>query len=254
MRRCFRRHAFMVGVDGSFPSAMGPFDVHPYQPFPAVDQLPAPPAPPRTPTPPSAPSPPTTPGQPAGPSPFQPPPSLPPLNSEQIQASQSNSVGGLFFTLPGATSAGLAPGTQRPVLRGLDDFRVRVQENGVGSLDVSDYGQDHGVPLHPLAIQKAQILRRPQPPPSRPLPARPPPSPHRRSTASSRPPRSIPREKRSAAPTCSTAAMRARRSPASARSILFPPWPARSPPPASRSSRSDTPAGASFGRRTRPST
>ena len=60
----------------------------------------------------------------------------------------------------GATSAGLAPGTQRPVLRGLDDFRVRVQENGVGTMDVSDLGQDHGVPLDPLAIQKVQILYR----------------------------------------------------------------------------------------------
>src|SRR5215471_5329896 len=122
---------------------------------------PPPPAPPPTTTPPTTPSTTTTAGQPAAPSPLQPPPSLTTLNSEQIQASQSNSLGGLFFTLPGATSAGLAPGTQRPVLRGLDDFRVRVQENGVGTMDVSDYGQDHGVPLDPLAIQKIQILRGP---------------------------------------------------------------------------------------------
>src|SRR5215471_12472831 len=118
-----------------------------------------PPTPP--PTPPAAPATTTTAGQPAAPSPFQPPPSLNTLNSEQIQASQSNSLGGLLFTMPGATSAGLAPGTQRPVLRGLDDFRVRVQENGVGTMDVSDLGQDHGVPLDPLAIQKIQILRGP---------------------------------------------------------------------------------------------
>src|SRR5215831_6227236 len=115
-----------------------------------------------TPTPPTTPSTTATAGQPAAPSPFQPPPSLTTLNSEQIQASQSNSLGGLFFTLPGATSAGLAPGAQRPVLRGLDDFRVRVQENGVGTMDVSDLGQDHGVPLDPLAIQKIQILRGPE--------------------------------------------------------------------------------------------
>ena len=121
-----------------------------------------PPEPPPAPTttPPTTPTA-TTAGQPAAPSPFQPPPSLTTLNSEQIQASQSNSLGGLFFTMPGATSAGLAPGTQRPVLRGLDDFRVRVQENGVGTMDVSDLGQDHGVPLDPLAIQKIQILRGP---------------------------------------------------------------------------------------------
>src|SRR5262249_23278848 len=123
---------------------------------------PPPPAPAPTPTPPTTPTTTTTAGQPAAPSPLQPPPSLNTLNSEQIQASQSNSLGGLLFTMPGATSAGLAPGTQRPVLRGLDDFRVRVQENGVGTMDVSDLGQDHGVPLDPLAIQKIQILRGPE--------------------------------------------------------------------------------------------
>src|SRR5262249_48615770 len=129
---------------------------------PARPTTPAPPpAPPPTTTPPTTPSATTTAGQPAAPSPFQPPPSLTTLNSEQIQASQSNSLGGLFFTMPAATSAGLAPGRRRPVLRGLDDFRVRVQENGVGTMDVSDLGQDHGVPLDPLAIQKVQILRGP---------------------------------------------------------------------------------------------
>ena len=30
------------------------------------------------------------------------------------------------------------------MLRGLDDFRVRVQENGVDSMDASVLGQDHG--------------------------------------------------------------------------------------------------------------
>jgi iron complex outermembrane receptor protein len=121
---------------------------------------PPPPAPPPTTTPPTTPTT-TTAGQPAATSP-QPPPSLNTINSAQIQASESKSLGGLLFTMPGATSAGLAPGTQRPVLRGLDDFRVRVQENGVGSMDVSDYGQDHGVPLDPLAIQKVQIYRGPE--------------------------------------------------------------------------------------------
>jgi iron complex outermembrane receptor protein len=134
----------------------------PAAPARTTTPAPPPPAPPPTPTPPTTPSTTTTAGQPAAPSPFQPPPSLTTLNSEQIQASQSNSLGGLFFTLPGATSAGLAPGAQRPVLRGLDDFRVRVQENGVGTMDVSDLGQDHGVPLDPLAIQKIQILRGPE--------------------------------------------------------------------------------------------
>jgi iron complex outermembrane recepter protein len=95
-------------------------------------------------------------------SPFQPTPALNTITSNQIQASQAQSFGDLFFTLPGATSAGLAPGVSRPVLRGLDDFRVRVQENGIGSMDVSDYGQDHGVPIDPLTVQKIEIYRGPE--------------------------------------------------------------------------------------------
>ncbi|MGA7487943.1 MAG: TonB-dependent receptor, partial [Xanthobacteraceae bacterium] len=89
-------------------------------------------------------------------------PSLNAITSTQIQASQAQSFGNLFFTLPGATSAGLAPGASRPVLRGLDDFRVRVQENGIGSMDVSDYGQDHGMPIDPLSVQKIEIYRGPE--------------------------------------------------------------------------------------------
>ena len=102
-------------------------------------------------------------GQPAATSPFnQPSASLTTITSSQIQASPAQSFGNLFFTLPGATSAGLAPGASRPVLRGLDDFRVRVQENGIGSMDVSDLGQDHGVPIDPLSIQKIEIFRGPE--------------------------------------------------------------------------------------------
>jgi iron complex outermembrane receptor protein len=96
-------------------------------------------------------------------SPFnQPPASLTTITSNEIQASPAQSFGNLFFTLPGATSAGLSPAASRPVLRGLDDFRVRVQENGIGSMDVSDLGQDHGVPIDPLSIQKIEIYRGPE--------------------------------------------------------------------------------------------
>jgi hypothetical protein len=77
-------------------------------------------------------------------------PSLDIITGNQIQASPAQSFGNLLFTTPGATSAGLSPAASRPVLRGLSDFRVRVQENGVGAMDLSDYGQDHGVPIDPL--------------------------------------------------------------------------------------------------------
>jgi outer membrane receptor protein involved in Fe transport len=81
--------------------------------------------------------------------------------SQQIQTNTTQDFGNLFFTQPGATSAGLSPGASRPILRGLTDFRVRLQENGSGSSDVSNLGQDHGVPLDPLTIDKTEIYRGP---------------------------------------------------------------------------------------------
>ncbi|MFT4115556.1 TonB-dependent receptor domain-containing protein [Bradyrhizobium sp.] len=83
------------------------------------------------------------------------------LSGNQIQSSTSPSFGNLFFTAPGATSAGLSTQSSRPVLRGLSDAKVRIQENGIGSVDVSDIAQDHGVPLDPLALQKTEVFRGP---------------------------------------------------------------------------------------------
>ncbi|MGY3489385.1 iron complex outermembrane receptor protein [Bradyrhizobium sp. USDA 4011] len=83
------------------------------------------------------------------------------LTGSQIQSSTSPSFGNLFFTAPGATSAGLSTQSSRPVLRGLSDAKVRIQENGIGSVDVSDIAQDHGVPLDPLALQNTEVFRGP---------------------------------------------------------------------------------------------
>jgi hypothetical protein len=87
----------------------------PAAPARTTTRLPPPPAPPPTTTPPAAPTT-TTAGQPAATSP-QPPPSLNTLNSAQIQASESKSLGGLLFTMPGATSAGLASASTTSSIR-----------------------------------------------------------------------------------------------------------------------------------------
>jgi len=100
---------------------------------------------------------PATPASPATIPPFA--PSV--LTSGQIQSSTSASFGNLFFTAPGATSTGISTQSARPVLRGLSDARVRIQENGVGSVDVSDIAQDHGVPIDPLALQRTDVFRGP---------------------------------------------------------------------------------------------
>src|SRR5690606_33884914 len=63
---------------------------------------------------------------------------------------------------PGITSSGFAPGSaSRPIIRGLDNYRVRIQENGIGSSGVSELGEDHGVPIDPLAAQTVEVIRGP---------------------------------------------------------------------------------------------
>ncbi|WP_315836134.1 TonB-dependent receptor domain-containing protein [Bradyrhizobium prioriisuperbiae] len=106
--------------------------------------------------------PPTAPAQAAPVSPFPAPSaSLSGLTSSQLQSNSSGSFSNSFFTMPGATSAGLSAGSARPVLRGLADAKVRIQENGVGTVDVADIAQDHGVPIDPLALQSTEVFRGP---------------------------------------------------------------------------------------------
>ena len=44
---------------------------------------------------------------------------------------------------PGIAGSTFAPGANRPVIRGLDNYRVRVQENGIGAHDMSALSEDH---------------------------------------------------------------------------------------------------------------
>jgi iron complex outermembrane recepter protein len=62
---------------------------------------------------------------------------------------------------PGITGSNFAPGANRPVIRGLDNYRVRMQENGIGSHDVSALSEDHAVPIDPFAADQIEVVRGP---------------------------------------------------------------------------------------------
>jgi len=83
------------------------------------------------------------------------------LSGEALQRAASSSLADLLATQPGIAASTFAPGASRPNIRGLDDYRVRIQENGVGSQDVSDFSQDHQVPVDPLTADKAEVIRGP---------------------------------------------------------------------------------------------
>ena len=81
---------------------------------------------------------------------------------EEIQRSPGATLGDLLFSKPGITGSSFAPGAaSRPVVRGLDMNRVRIQENGLDVGDASTLGEDHGVPIDPLAARQVEVIRGP---------------------------------------------------------------------------------------------
>lgn len=84
------------------------------------------------------------------------------VNTGDIQRNGGRTLGDQLFALPGITGSSFAPnGASRPIIRGLDNARVRVQENGIGSQDVSDLSEDHAVPFDPLAAERIEVIRGP---------------------------------------------------------------------------------------------
>lgn len=89
------------------------------------------------------------------------------MTAEQIERGNGGalgnggSIGNLLFDKPGITASTFSPGSSRPIIRGLDNFRVRVQENGTSTLDVSEIGEDHAVPVDTLSADRVEVVRGP---------------------------------------------------------------------------------------------
>ncbi len=84
------------------------------------------------------------------------------VSREALRRLPGATLGDVLFDKPGVTGSSYAPGAaSRPVVRGLDNYRVRIQENGVAASGVSELGEDHGVPLDPLGANRIEVIRGP---------------------------------------------------------------------------------------------
>src|SRR5882762_3150271 len=82
--------------------------------------------------------------------------------NEEIRRNGSSTLGDLLFNKPGITGSSFAPGaSSRPIIRGLDVNRVGIVENGIGGGGASDLGEDHFVPIDPLATNQIEVIRGP---------------------------------------------------------------------------------------------
>jgi len=82
--------------------------------------------------------------------------------NDDIRRSGASTLGDLLFGKPGITGSSFAPGaSSRPIIRGLDANRVRIQEGGIGANGASDLGEDHFVPVDPLVTDQVEVIRGP---------------------------------------------------------------------------------------------
>jgi len=88
-------------------------------------------------------------------------PAVTTVSREEIEESGAATLGDLLANQPGIAESSFAGGASRPIIRGLDNFRVRIQENGIGSHDASALSEDHGVAIDPLAAERIEVVRGP---------------------------------------------------------------------------------------------
>ena len=83
------------------------------------------------------------------------------VSGREIEATQGATLTATLQNRPGITGSTFAAGASRPIIRGLGNTRVRVQENGISSADVSNLSEDHAVPIDPVSTESVEVIRGP---------------------------------------------------------------------------------------------
>jgi iron complex outermembrane receptor protein len=83
------------------------------------------------------------------------------VEDDELQRNINGQIGEVLSKLPGVSATSFAPGASRPILRGLDGERVRVQIDGLGTGDVGNTSADHATAIEPLTVERIEVLRGP---------------------------------------------------------------------------------------------
>ena len=83
------------------------------------------------------------------------------LAGDELRRRAAATLGATLADTPGVSGTFFGPGSDRPLIRGLGGERVRMLDNGVGSLDASNVSPDHGVSVEPLLVDRIEVLRGP---------------------------------------------------------------------------------------------
>lgn len=83
------------------------------------------------------------------------------LRGDELRRRQGASLGDTVDRELGVQSGGMGPAATRPIIRGQDVPRVRVLDNGIGTMDVSSISPDHAAAVETLGASQVEVLRGP---------------------------------------------------------------------------------------------
>ncbi|MEM6649914.1 MAG: TonB-dependent receptor [Pseudomonadota bacterium] len=83
------------------------------------------------------------------------------VEADELQRKGASTIGEALRTQPGVNSTFFGAGASRPIIRGQGGDRVRVLDNGIGSIDASSSSPDHAVAVEPALATRVEILRGP---------------------------------------------------------------------------------------------
>ncbi|SAI74768.1 outer membrane protein [Bordetella ansorpii] len=83
------------------------------------------------------------------------------VQGKELDLRRGATLGETLNGLPGISTTTYGPMVGRPIIRGMDGDRIRLMQNGVGTLDASSLSFDHAVPQDPLSADRVEILRGP---------------------------------------------------------------------------------------------
>ena len=81
------------------------------------------------------------------------------LSDDKLDKARAGTIAESLSDIPGVSQSHFGPSANRPIIRGMDKFRVRMLRNGTGTFDVSAQSEDHAVPIDPMLIERIEILR-----------------------------------------------------------------------------------------------
>ncbi|OZI34947.1 TonB-dependent receptor [Bordetella genomosp. 10] len=83
------------------------------------------------------------------------------LEGKQLDLRRESTLGQTLNGLPGVSTTTYGPMVGRPIIRGLDGDRIRIMNNGLGSVDASSLSFDHAVPMDPISADRIEVIRGP---------------------------------------------------------------------------------------------